>query len=121
MKKLHQLALTITFFIVSAFAHDGAHGMKGTVTAISDTTITIETIVKKIETIHFDAKTSFSKSGSAAAAKDLKIGDRVVIEAHDMEGKMHAVRVRFGKTAKKASAAKATPKAEHSNHSTEKK
>lgn len=120
MKKLVNLAVLLTFLSLGAFAHDGAHGMKGTVTAISDNTMTIETIAKKSETIHFDAKTAFTKSGSTATVKDLKVGDRVVIEAHDMSGKMHAVKVRFGKS-KKAASSKAAKGADHSSHSTEKK
>ncbi|HUQ49148.1 MAG TPA: DUF5666 domain-containing protein [Terriglobales bacterium] len=120
MKQVRNLALVITLLSLGAFAHDGAHGMKGTVTAITDNTITVETIAKKTETIHFDSKTTFAKSGLAATAKDLKVGDRLIIEAHDMDGKMHAVKVRFGKAVKKA-AAKADSKADHSAHSEDKK
>lgn len=119
MKRLRNLALVLTLLSLGAIAHDGAHGMKGTVTAITDSTITIETTAKKSETIHFDAKTAFTKSGSTATIKDLKVGDRVVIEAHDMSGKMHAVKVRFGKPTKAAS--KPATGADHSGHSTEKK
>ncbi len=119
MKQLRNFTLVLTVLSLSAFAHEGAHGMKGTVTAITDNTITIETTAKKTQIIHFDVKTTFTKSGTVATAKDLKVGDRVIIEAHDMEGKMHAVKVRFGKAAKKATAAKT--KADHSMHSTEKK
>jgi hypothetical protein len=109
MNRLRNLAITLTLLSLGAFAHDGAHGMKGTVTAVNADTITVESVDKKSETIHFDAKTAFIKSGAAATVKDLKVGDRVIIEAHDMDGKMHAVKVRFGKPANKA------------NHSLEKK
>ncbi len=121
MKLLSNLALALTLLSLSAFAHDGAHGMKGTVTAVSADAITIETTAKKTQTIHFDAKTAFTKSGLAATARDLKVGDRVIIEAHDMDGKMHAVKVRFGKPAKKAAAAKTNQNVDHSTHTMEKK
>jgi len=117
VKHLRNLALTLTLLSLSAFAHDGAHGTKGTVTAITSNTVTIETLAKKTESIHFDAKTVFIKSGGVASAQDLKVGDRVVIEAHDTDGKMHAVNVRFGKPAKKSSAKPETKV----DHSTEKK
>lgn len=120
MKHLKMLALTLALLSLSAFAHDGSHGMKGTVTAVTDNTITIETPAKKTATIHFDTKTTFTKSEAAATAKDLKVGDRVVIEAHDMDGKMHAVKVRFGKP-KKAASSKPAQGADHSSHSPEKK
>jgi hypothetical protein len=102
MKKLISIIGLFTFvlFSIAAFAHDGAHGMKGTVTAISESTITIETPKKETQTIHFDADTKFQKSGAEASIKDLKVGDRVVIQAHDKEGQMHAVQVRFGKPMK---------------------
>lgn len=102
MKKLISIIglFILVLFSSAAFAHDGAHGMKGTVTAIGENTITIETPDKKTETIHFDASTKFQKSGTEAGVKDLKVGDRVVIQAHDKEGQMHAVQVRFGKPAK---------------------
>ncbi len=106
MKTLRNLAITLTLLSLSAFAHDGAHGMKGTVTAVSADTITIESIAQKTETIHFDAKTLFIKSGVAVTVKDLKAGERVIIEAHDTDGKMHAVKVRFGKPANKATDSK---------------
>lgn len=121
MKMLSNLGLVLTLLTLSAFAHDGAHGMKGTVTAVTDSAIVIETLAKKTESIHFDAKTIFTKSGVAASAKDLKVGDRVAIEAHDMDGKMHAVKVRFGKPAKNASTPKSEQKVDHATHSPEKK
>ena len=102
MKYVKSIVLTLALLSLSAFAHDGSHGMKGTVTAMTDKTITLETPDKKTVTINYDAKTTFTKSGTAATAKDLKVGERVVIESHDMDGKMHAVNVRFGKPAPKS-------------------
>jgi hypothetical protein len=102
MKKLATAFALISLVLATAaaYAHDGAHGMKGTVTAINDDTITIETPAKETQQVHFDATTKFQKSGAAASVKDLKVGDRVVIEATDADGKMHAAQVRFGKPAK---------------------
>lgn len=120
MKSLRNVIVVCTLFVLSAFAHEGSHGMKGTVKAITDTTLTIETMVKKTQTIHFDDKTVFTKSGAAATVKDLKVGDRVVIESHDMGGKMHAVNVRFGKAAKKTQAAKPAGE-DHSKHANQEK
>lgn len=120
MKCLKPLVLTLSLLALSAFAHDGSHGLKGTVTAMTANTITIETPAKKTTTIHFDDKTAFIRSEAAATAKDLKVGDRVVIEAHDMDGKMHAVKIRFGKP-RKAASSKPAPGADHSKHAPEKK
>lgn len=102
MKKLARTIalLGLVLLAAAAIAHDGAHGMKGTVTAISDDTITLETPAKQSHTVHFDSTTKFQKSGASASVKDLKVGDRVVIQANDSTGKMHAVQVRFGKPGK---------------------
>ena len=51
----------------------------GTVTNISDTSITVETSAKKSVTVEVNDKTKFEKSGAAATLKDLKVGDKVVI------------------------------------------
>ena len=115
MKQLRTLALVFTLLSLSAFGHEGAHGMKGTVTAVTASTITIETLAKKIEVIHFDAKTEFVKSDAATTSKDLKVGDRVIIESHDMNGKMHAVKVRFGKPSKASNTSMQS--SDHSKHS----
>lgn len=61
MKYLKTAVFTLALLSLSALAHDGSHGMKGTVTAMTANTITIETPAKKTMTIHFDDKTTFTK------------------------------------------------------------
>ncbi len=85
------MALTLT-----AFAHGGGEHIKGKVTAIGENSITIETPAKEAKTVGFDATTKFEKSGVAATVKDLKVGDRVVIDIHEMGDMLHAAVVRFG-------------------------
>jgi hypothetical protein len=46
------------------------------------------------------AATKFQKSGSPAALKDLKVGDKVVIHATGSEDKLVASEVRFGTVSK---------------------
>lgn len=72
----------------------------GTVTSISDTSITVETTSKKTVTVTLRIATKFQKSGSPAALKDLKVGDRVVIHATGPEDKLVASEVRFGTMSK---------------------
>jgi hypothetical protein len=47
-------------------------------------------------TVTLSAATKFQKSGSPAALKDLKVGDKVVIHATGPEQKLVAAEVRFG-------------------------
>lgn len=69
----------------------------GKVKAMTADSITVVTKTNEAKTVNFDAKTMFMKSGQMATAKDLKVGDRVVIDVHEMDGKLHAAEVRFGK------------------------
>ena len=68
----------------------------GTVTSISDNSITVETTSKKTVTVSLSASTKFQKSGSPATLKHLKVGDRVVIHATGSEGKLVPTEIRFG-------------------------
>src|SRR5258708_29022835 len=87
------LALTLSAI---AFAHGNEKHVMGTVTSISDNSITVETTSKKAVTVTVSAATKFQKSGSPAVLKDLKIGDKVVIHATGPEEKLVAAEVRFG-------------------------
>ena len=79
-----------------AFAHGNEKHVMGTVTSISDNSITVETKSKKAVTVTVSATTEFQKSGSPATLKDLKVGDKVVIHATGAGEKLVATEVRFG-------------------------
>jgi hypothetical protein len=79
-----------------AFAHGNEKHVMGTVTSISENSITVETTSKKTVTVTVSPTTKFQKSGSPAALKDLKVGDKVVIHATGPEEKLVAAEVRFG-------------------------
>lgn len=74
----------------------------GTVTAISANSITIQSTGKtpKTTTVSVVSSTMFMKSAAHVSLKDLKVGDRVVIEAkQNKDDKLEAVSVAFGKPA----------------------
>ena len=106
--KLRTLLLTLVMatFVGAAFAHGGGEHVKGKVTAIGDGSITVLTVKGESKVIAFDQSSKFLKSGSPATVQDLKVGDKVVIDIHDMNGKLHAAQVRFG-----------APKKADANHS----
>ncbi len=79
-----------------AFAHGNEKHVMGTVTSISHNSFTVETTSNKMVTVTLSAATKFQKSGSPAALKDLKVGDKVVIHATGPEQKLVAAEVRFG-------------------------
>src|SRR5712691_6004885 len=96
------LAVGSLLFVMSvmALAHGKEKHVMGTVTSISDSSITVETTGKKSVTVDVSDKTKFEKSGSPATLKDLKVGDKVVVHADISGDKLVANEVHFG--AKKA-------------------
>jgi hypothetical protein len=60
----------------------------------------VKTKAKKTVTVTCSAATKFQKSGSPAALKDLKVGDKVVIHATGPEEKLVATEIRFGTMSK---------------------
>lgn len=101
MKKVLTI-LTLTAALVTAsFAHGGAAHLMGTITAIKSDSITVTTKDNKTQVVYVTGKTRFNKSGQPAVLKDLKTGDRVVIEARQANRKLEAESVRFGKPASK--------------------
>ena len=90
-------AVTLLFALsVMALAHGKEKHLMGTVTGISASSITLETTAKKSVTVDVSDKTKFEKSGSPAALKDLKVGDRVVVHADVSGDKLVANEVHFG-------------------------
>jgi hypothetical protein len=92
------VAVVIVLFTLSlmALAHGKEKHVMGTVTSISDSSITVETTAKKSVTVDVSDKTKFEKSGAAATLKDLKVGDKVAIHADVSGDKLVANEVHFG-------------------------
>ena len=105
------LALAAALLMTSAFAF--AHGdnehVRGTVTSITDSAITVETTAKQTRTIPISAKTMFMRGDAHLTAKDVKAGERVVIDV-DKKSKM-AVEVKVGVAPAPAAKPTAKPKA----------
>jgi len=99
MKQMILLAVTILLACGVAFAHGKEQHVMGTVTAMTDDSITVQTTAKEPVTVYMMPDTKYQKSGAAASMKELKIGDRVVIHAAKMNDKLMATEVRFGAAA----------------------
>ncbi len=92
-----------------AYAHNGIEHVLGTVTAVSESSITVETVKHTSVTVIVDASTAYTHSDEKAALKDLKKGERVAINAKEStEKKLVAVSVKWG-----ASTTAAPAHAEH--------
>ena len=92
-----------------AFAHNGIEHVMGTVTAVTGTSITVETVKHTAVTVMVDSSTTFSHKDMKMSLKDLKVGERVVINAKESaEKKLQAVSVKWG--------ASANPSKDHADH-----
>lgn len=93
-------AATLLIGPTLVFAHAGMEHVMGTITALTDSSITVETIQHKQVTVLLDPSTKFSHSDAQATVKDLKVGDRVVIHAKpNADKKLVGVTVKWGANA----------------------
>jgi Cu/Ag efflux protein CusF len=94
---------------VIATAHNGIEHVMGTVSAKTDTSVTVMTVKHTSVTVLLDHSTTFSYNDTKASLADIKTGERVVVNAKDnAEDKLVAVSVRWG--------AKSTATADHDDH-----
>ena len=93
------LALLIGVLIFGSIAagHGGVEHIMGTVKEIGANSITVDTVKKTTVTVLLNGATKFTNKGAAATLKDLKAGERVVIDAKaNKEKKLEATSVRWG-------------------------
>src|SRR5258707_11722404 len=81
-----------------ATAHGGEEHVTGTVTKISDTSVTVKTKAGKTVEVGFDAKTTYARAKQPIQKTDIKVGDRIVIHAMEMNEKLVAHTVEIGPT-----------------------
>lgn len=104
------LALTTLLLFAAAltFAHGGFEHVMGTVTKVTPQTVTVQTTANKTVDVAINEKTTYARGTVKVAAGDLKVGDRVVIDATGEAPKLVAASVKIGT---------ATAAASHDEHS----
>ena len=102
MKRTIAVVTVLFALTLMALAHGKEKHVMGTVTSISDSSVTVETTAKKSVTVQVSDKTKFEKSGAAATLKDLKVGDKVAIHADVSGDKLVANEVHFGAKGKRS-------------------
>ena len=111
-KKGISVAVAIAAFMftsVIGVAHNGIEHVMGTVTAVTDKSITVDTVKHTAVTVTVDANTTFSHKETKASLKDVKIGERVVINAKEgADKKLLGISVKWG-----ASSGTTTSHADH--------
>lgn len=79
-----------------AAAHGGEEHVTGTVTKISDTSVTVKTTAGKTVEVGFDPKTTYARAKQPIQKADIKAGDRIVIHAVEVNEKLVAHTVEIG-------------------------
>jgi len=93
--------LSLALLPTIATAHGGEEDVTGTVTKISDTSVTVKTTAGKIVEVGFDAKmTTYARAKQPIQKTDIKVGDRIVIHAMEVNEKLVAHSVEIGTAAK---------------------
>jgi hypothetical protein len=82
--------LALVLFQTTAAAHGGDEHVIGTVTSISDTSVTVKTTAGKMVEVGFDAKTTFARAKLPIQKTDIKVGERIVIHAVEVNEKLVA-------------------------------
>ena len=89
--------LTLILGLAIAYGHNGLEHVMGTVTATTDSSITVDTVKHTSVTVAIDPATKFTRGDAQVSGKDRKIGDRVVIEAKESsDKKLVGVTVKLG-------------------------
>jgi hypothetical protein len=100
MKRRTLLAgLLLAYTAVLLHAHGGMIHVMGTVTGITDTSVTVETTDEKTVEVQFIDTTTCVNGSKPAHRKDVKVGDRVVIHAVKVKDSLQAGEVRFSQAA----------------------
>ena len=103
-------AALLTLGAATVYAHNGIEHVMGTISAKTDKALTVETVKHTKVTVLLDPSTTFSWNDKNASANDLKVGERVVVNAKEgTDEKLHGVSVRWG--------ANSTAQNDHGEHS----
>ncbi len=88
--------LAVALLPTIASAHGGEEHVIGTVMNISDTAVTVKTTAGKMVEVGFDPMTTFARAKQTIQKSGIKVGDRVVIHAKEVNEKLVAHTVEIG-------------------------
>ena len=89
------VGLLLTSTSILLHAHGGMIHVMGTVTGITDHSVTVETTDKKTVEVLLTDTTTYLNGSKPSAKNELKVGDRVVIHAVKVKDALQAHEVRF--------------------------
>ena len=92
MRRLFALPLAL-LMTGAAYAHNGMEHVMGTVAAISAHAVDVKATTGKLTTVITNDKTTWMKGKAVMKPADLHVGDRVVVHAKMVDGKLVAAEV----------------------------
>jgi hypothetical protein len=92
------ILVSIALLASAAFPHGNEQHVIGTVTKISQDSVTVQTVDKTPVEVKIVSDTIFTKNNSPMEFKDLRVGDRVVIHAKKVGDQLQAHTVQIGVT-----------------------
>jgi hypothetical protein len=90
------LIACIALLANAAFPHGNEQHVMGTVTKVSQDSVTVQTPDKILIEVNIVSDTKFTKNNSSVELKDLHVGDRVVIHAKKVGDQLQAHTVQIG-------------------------
>lgn len=75
------LVLATSLVSLVALAHDGMEHVQGTVSKVSDQSVTVTTVAGKAVEVMLDGQTTYAREGKSMEKSGLKVGDHVLIHA----------------------------------------
>ena len=101
MKQIGILVLVLTVTLPGiAVAHGKGKHVLGTVAALDEAEIQVLTKEGKTVSIQTDAETKYQNRGKDGKETVPQVGDRVVVDAKEIDGKLTATEVKFSSVAK---------------------
>jgi hypothetical protein len=105
MKRSIALALASCLAVAAPLlAHGGFTHVVGTVAAMDATHVEVKTRAGKVVSVKLNDATKYTKTGKAAAASDMQVGQRVAVEAKGHGADLTAAEVKLGVVPKAAPA-----------------
>jgi hypothetical protein len=96
VKRLLLLILTLGLFAGAAYAHNGMVHVIGTVTAVSDTSISVKATSGATQNVILTSQTRYLRGAQPVTLKTIQAGDRIVIHATKKGSQLMAVEAKVG-------------------------
>ena len=102
MRSLLSFALALALLPTFAYAHGGMDHVMGTIASITPGSITVTTTDGGSQTVLLTPETKYERNQTAITAKEIKVGERVVIHATRKNNALTAATVEVGGGSKPA-------------------